>query len=52
MNLDVKYEIILRNGHVLRGVAKVKAGMPIDDFKMKILEAEGYKNMALFEVEN
>ena len=48
MNITVEYQLQLRNNGIVDGKCQAKIGMPIDDFKIFVLEKEGFKNYAAF----
>ena len=48
MNKEIQYQLKLANGNIVQRKIKSKIGLPIDDFKIKVLEREGFKNYACF----
>jgi hypothetical protein len=48
MNINVSYQLRLTNNNIINGSLKTKIGLPIDDFKILVLEKEGFKNHASF----
>ena len=38
MNITVNYELRLSNNNLINGSIKTKIGLPIDDFKINVLE--------------
>ena len=48
MNSNIRYTLQLKNGNSSEGTIRAKIGMPIDDFKIAILDKEGIKTYACF----